>query len=316
MDLDVASIQLNGATIKDDAGNDASFDLPAHNDSGSLSDNSSIRVDASAPTGILVVPGPGSLTVTVQAPTWSPQLYSFEASVDGVNWQGVSSASTSATIGGLIGDRTYQVRVAGVALIADLENRVLVNGRSKLVVADYVSRSARTTSISGTAGPAGPAGPAGASAPASTVSTQALGIAVANAESATALANEKAKALDVAKAAAELAKNQTLEAAQLAKSNAEKLAVELSLLALTKNSITVKKGTSTSRINLNLSDDHADTQGMVQIKKPGTKRFVNAGMVVLDKSGDGFVKIKGTIKKGTSIRVLVDGAVVKSIMIK
>jgi hypothetical protein len=319
MDLDVASIQLNGATIKDDAGNDASFDLPSHNDSGSLSLNKSIRVDASAPTGILVVPGPGSLTVTVQAPTWSPQLYSFEASVDGVNWQGVSSASTSATIGGLIGDRNYQVRVAGVALIADLEDRVLINGRSKLVVAGYVSGSARTTSISGTAGPAGPvgpAGPAGPSTPAPSTNSQQLALAIANSESATAIALDKAKVADQARSAADLAKTEALNAAQLARTTAQTLAAELALLALKKNSITIKKGTSTSRIDLNLSDDHADSEGVVQIKKPGSKKYITSGTVILDEAGDGFLKVKGAMKAGTAIRVLIDGAIVKSMMVK
>jgi hypothetical protein len=144
------------------------------------------------------------------------------------------------------------------------------------------------------------------------VSTQALAIAIANAESATALANEKAKALDVAKAAAELAKNQTLEAAQLAKSNAEKLAVELALLAQKKNSVSVKISGNTTQIVKNLSDEFAKSQAVIQVKKPKTTKYVTLGRAMLNASGDGTFKVKGKIAKGSYIRILIEGVVVKT----
>jgi len=313
MDLNVASIQLNGALIKDVNGNDASLELPEANEVGSLNNNRDITVDASAPTSLQVVPGPGSLSVTVDAPTWSPTVYSFEVSANGVTWQGISSTSTRATIGGLLGGTNYQVRVAGVAIIPDLENRILVNGRSKMVVAGFVSGSGRTDSVAGTPGPAGPAG---ASTSAASINTQQLAVAIANSESATAIALDMAKVADQARSAADLAKTEALSAAQLARTTAQTLAAELALLALKKNSITIKKGTSTSRIDLNLSDDHADSEGVVQIKKPGSKKYITSGTVMLDGAGDGFLKVKGAMKAGTAIRVLIDGAILKSMVVK
>ena len=312
MDLNVASIQLNGALIKDVNGNDASLELPEANEAGSLDINRDITVDASAPTSLQVIPGPGSLSVTVDAPTWSPTVYTFEVSANGVTWQVISSTSTSATIGGLLGGTNYQVRVAGVAIIPDLENRVLVNGRSKMVVAGFVSGSGRTDSVAGTPGPAGPAGPAGAAAPASTASNQALAIAIANAESATALATEKAKALEIARVAAELAKTQALEAAQMAKNSSEKLAIELASLARKSNTISVKAlGNSTQIVN-NLSDEFAKSEAVIQIKQPRTTKYVTIGKTKLNGSGDKVFKFKGKIKKGSYIRILIEGVVVKT----
>ena len=317
-DLNVESINLNGAEIRDAAGNSWSPELPEANEEGSLDWNRDITVDASAPQSIIVSAGPGSLTVTITDPTWVPQLYSFEASRDGQVWQGISSSSKSATIGGLLGNTIYQVRAAGVSIVPDLEDRLLVNGRSKMAVAGFIYSNGTTTSVqgpagaAGAAGAAGPAGPAGAPAPTSTVSTQALAIAIANAESATALANEKATALDVAKAAAELAKNQTLEAAQLAKSNAEKLAVELALLAQKKNSVSVKISGNTSQIAMNLSDEFAKSQAVIQVKKPKTMKYVTLGRTMLNASGDGTFRVKGKIAKGSYIRILIEGVVVKT----
>jgi uncharacterized Zn ribbon protein len=141
-------------------------------------------------------------------------------------------------------------------------------------------------------------------------------VAIANSESATAIALDKAKVADQARSAADLAKTEALNAAQLARTTAQTLAAELALLALKKNSITIKKGTSTSRIDLNLSDDHADSEGVVQIKKPGSKKYITSGTVMLDEAGDGFLKVKGAMKAGTAIRVLIDGAIVKSMMVK
>jgi hypothetical protein len=199
-----------------------------------------------------------------------------------------------------------------VAIIPDLENRVLVNGRSKMVVAGFVSGSGRTDSVAGTPGPAGPAGPAGAAAPASTASNQALAIAIANAESATALATEKAKALEIARVAAELAKTQALEAAQMAKNSSEKLAIELASLARKSNTISVKAlGNSTQIVN-NLSDEFAKSEAVIQIKQPRTTKYVTIGKTKLNGSGDKVFKFKGKIKKGSYIRILIEGVVVKT----
>jgi hypothetical protein len=228
---------------------------------------------------------------------------------------GVSDLSTARTHLQTVGN---SVRVTYTA--TDVAGNTQTEIATFTLVAAPVANDGGSQGPAGPAGPVGPAGPAGAAAPASTVNNQALALAIANAESATVLATEKAKALDTAldtaKVAAELAKTESLNAAELARTNSEKLTRELSLLAQKKNSITITRGTLTSRINLNLSDDHADSEGVVQMKKPGSKSFANVGNVILNESGNGFVKMKGIIKKGTSIRVLIDGAVVKSITIK
>jgi hypothetical protein len=342
--LDVNSLQLNGSTIKDSAGNSSNNLLESL---GASLVGQGMSVNATAPISIVVTPGAGALTISVTEPTWVPAQYSYEVSTDGITWQGVTSLSKSATIAGLTSGSVYQVRVAGIAIITEVE-RLLVNWRSTMNPAGYIystdSAFNRTpTSVAGPQGPAGSSGaqgsagssgaqgPAGSSgggatgatgatgaqgpagAPAPAANTQALTTAVAESQAATAIATEKAKALDAATVAADLAKTQALEAAQLAKNTADKLALELASTLLKKNSILVKSGTTSSRVELNLSDDFADTEAIVQVKKPGTAKYVNLGKVMLDQSGDAVIKVKGKVLKGSSIRVLVEGAVVKAI---
>jgi hypothetical protein len=180
----------------------------------------------------------------------------------------------------------------------------------------YSNASAENRTPTSVAGPVGPAGVAGVAGVVKPADVQALAIAIASAESATALALQKAQSAEISRIAADLAKNDALEATQTAKTSTATLLAELAALKKKSNSIKVTRGATTSKIGLNLSDDFAAGQGTVQIKRPGSKSYLSLGKVNLNKSGDGLLKIKGLIKSGSTIRVLVDGVVVKSILYK
>lgn len=85
-DLDVTSsnaLQLNGATIRDGAGNTARLTLPAPGTTGSLGANAALVMDGVAPTLSGCTPAPGATNVLESA---NPQLTFSEAVRAGTGW--------------------------------------------------------------------------------------------------------------------------------------------------------------------------------------------------------------------------------------
>ena len=158
----VASLTVTSASIQDADLNSAVTTLPDTSTVNSLGGSKSIAVDATAPTGLIVTPGAGSLTISVTEPTWNATLYTFEVSSDdAITWKSIVSAQKSITFGGLTAGLGYLVRVAGLATVPNL---ALVSA-SQHVAGAYVTSGItkyEPTSVAGPAGPAGETGTAGA----------------------------------------------------------------------------------------------------------------------------------------------------------
>jgi hypothetical protein len=154
--------EWDGTTqVNDVAGNVLVATLPDTSSVNSLGGSKAIDVDATAPTGLIVTPGAGSLTISVTEPSWNPSMYTFEVSSDdGGTWLSVVSAQKSVTFGGLTAGTGYRVRVSGLATVPNI---ALVNASQNVSGAHVTSGNTEylPTSVAGPAGPAGPAGGAG-----------------------------------------------------------------------------------------------------------------------------------------------------------
>ena len=151
-----------GVQVNDAAGNILVATLPDTSSVNSLGGSKAIDVDATAPSGLIVTPGAGSLTISVTDPSWSPSMYTFEVSSDnGGTWLSIVSVQRSVTIGGLTAGTGYRVRVSGLATVPNI---ALVNASQSVSGAHVTSGNTEyvPTSVAGPAGPAGPAGGAGA----------------------------------------------------------------------------------------------------------------------------------------------------------
>ena len=66
-------------------------------------------------------------------------------------------------------------------------------------------------------------------------------------------------------------------------------------------------------INLDLSDSYSGLKAQVLVRKAGSKTFTVLGTVTLGEAGEGKVSSKTAVAKGSVLRVVIGGKIVKTI---
>jgi hypothetical protein len=113
-----------------------------------------------APSGLVIVPAPGGFQVRVTAPDTTAILYyTVEVEVGGA-WYSTLSLTGNASIGGLAGTTSYNVRVAAVS--TDGVGLYVSGAETTLALPTGPQGPAGTNGADGATGPQGPAGTNGA----------------------------------------------------------------------------------------------------------------------------------------------------------